>query len=126
MISQASVKNSVQGGFCLWVWGCVSASLSRGCTPPRQTPPGRHPAGRLPPRQPLQRKVRILLECILVKRDISWPNLHNILNHHDNLRKFFTTLTSQLCKQSCVIGGTLRTGKFSISLLYWENNAYMY
>ena len=39
-------------------------------TAPRQTPPGRHtPLGRHPPphRWPLQRTVRILLECILVR-----------------------------------------------------------
>ena len=54
MISQVCVKNSVQGGVCLWVWG--------------YTLPGRHPRGQTPlPRQPLQqRTVRILLECILV------------------------------------------------------------
>ena len=41
--------------------------------PPRQTPPGRHPPRQTPPpppppfpRRPLQRTVRILLECILV------------------------------------------------------------
>ena len=61
MVSQACVKNSAQGGRY---------------TPPRQThtPLGRHPLGRHPPgqitrppsRQPLQRMVHILLECILV------------------------------------------------------------
>ena len=42
--------------------------------PPRQTPPGSHftPA-RHPPRQPLQRTVRILLECILVVNFILFP-----------------------------------------------------
>ena len=62
---------------------CTTADTSQADTPPpRQTPPrqkplplGRHPLGRHPPgrhpwadtpRQPLQRTVRILLECILV------------------------------------------------------------
>ena len=81
----------VHGGVCLWLWGwgvclwfqgCVSASGSRRCTPPpgwtsplsgrhipRQTPPlGRHPPQADSPqlRWPLQRMVRILLECIHV------------------------------------------------------------
>ena len=54
---------------------CDSVCLgSRGCTPPRQTSPGQTlpplsrttPRADIPPRRPLQRTVRILLECILV------------------------------------------------------------
>ena len=49
---------------CLWF--CSGG----GQTPARQKPPplGRHPSPRQtpPPKRPLQRKVRILLECILV------------------------------------------------------------
>ena len=53
MFSQASV--------ILFMGACVSQHALG------QTPPGRHPPlGRHPPRWPLQRTVRILLECILV------------------------------------------------------------
>ena len=50
------------GGVCLWVKGM--------CTPRGHTHPGRHPLGRHPHslwRWPLNRVVRILLECILVQ-----------------------------------------------------------
>ena len=63
MFSQACVKNSVHmvAGWCVCV--CLPD------TPSRQTPPGQTPAlGRhspTPGRRPLQRTVRILLECIL-------------------------------------------------------------
>ena len=46
------------------------AQYMLGYTPPGQTPPGRHPLGRHP-RRPLQRTVRILLECILVGNNSS-------------------------------------------------------
>ena len=72
MFSQASV--------ILFTWGCIPA-CTRADTPGQMLsdnppPPGRHwqtpPPGQTPPRQtplprrPLQRTVRILLECILV------------------------------------------------------------
>ena len=60
----------------------MSALCPGGCTPPRQTPlpradtrqpPGRHAPGRHPPPPslPLQRTPRILLECILVQKEVS-------------------------------------------------------
>ena len=67
MFSQARVKNSVYGG------GGVYPSMHWGMcqTPPRaDTPPPRHTPI---PRRPLQRTLRILLECILVFRDFFWP-----------------------------------------------------
>ena len=42
--------------------GDVHPPPRNGQTPPHQTPPGSHPL----PRRPLQRTVRILLECIPV------------------------------------------------------------
>ena len=77
MFSQTCVKNSVHGG------GGVLACGSGGCLPVGLegvclgggwgcTHPGRHPPRQTPPpvpRWPLQRTVRILLECILVFRN---------------------------------------------------------
>ena len=78
MFSQAGVKNSVHGR-C--IPACTGADSSRADIPPADTSPWsdtplRHPPlvrhsdtplGRHPPhRRPLQRTVRILLECILV------------------------------------------------------------
>ena len=74
MVSQACVKNSVHRGEVVYIpeadtprrptppLADTTPSLSR--HPPRQTPHlSRHPS-----RRPLQRAVRILLECILVHR----------------------------------------------------------
>ena len=56
MFSQVCVKNSVHaGGASLWAWGVYTS----GHTPRTDT----HPTP--PPRWPLQRTVRILLECII-------------------------------------------------------------
>ena len=90
MFSQACVKNSVQGGVHP--------------LPPRQTgrhplgrpphplgrhpPPGRHlppPQGRSLLRRPLQRTVRILLECILVFNDTIISNIYNWNSFLDKL-----------------------------------------
>ena len=73
MFSQACVKNYVRGGGRVvypsihWAGRCLSQhALGRGV--PAQG--GVHPLGpeadNPPPRRPLQRMVRILLECILV------------------------------------------------------------
>ena len=69
MFSQACVKNSVHGG---GVHPPGQTPLPLWHTPPRQTPPRKTPPlGQthlsLPGRRLLQRTVRILLECILVK-----------------------------------------------------------
>ena len=62
MFSRASVILST-GGRCTPPWADTPS-------PDRQTPTlGRHP---LPPRRPLQRTLRILLECILVSRFVSF------------------------------------------------------
>ena len=48
------------------------------------SPPGRYPLGRpsAPPRRPLQRMVRILLECILVYKFRNYCQLERILNSY--------------------------------------------
>ena len=58
MFSQARVKNCVQGAGACLPWGAGGGVH----------PSSRHPSGPppLPQRRPLQRTVRILLECILV------------------------------------------------------------
>ena len=59
-----TVRNVVEASN---VFTCVCHSVHRaGCRapPPRQTPPGQTPPA--PPGRPLQRTVRILLECIIV------------------------------------------------------------
>ena len=83
MFSQACVKNSVHGpGGCIPACTGADTPLPSACwdTPPRadlgRHPQGKHPPGQTPPlgrppplhRRPLQRTVRILLECILVSR----------------------------------------------------------
>ena len=83
IFSQASVSHSVHGG-CgrhhAWAdtpladtpWADLPGQTPHQADTPRQIPPlGRHPQPSAcwdtrPPRQPLQRTVRILLECILV------------------------------------------------------------
>ena len=55
MFSQACVKNSVQGGVSQHVLGQTSSGQV-----------SQHALGQTPPQRPLQRTVRILLECFLV------------------------------------------------------------
>ena len=71
---------------------------------PRQTAPGRHsspqadtPIGNPPPRRPLQRTVRILLECILVKVNLSNsdPNLIKVVTK-TKFRPSFSSLLDQI------------------------------
>ena len=67
LLRKGNVFTSVCQEFCPWGGGklCIQACtrqthpMGRHLLPPRQTPP---------PQRPLQRKVRILLECILVLR----------------------------------------------------------
>ena len=92
MFSQACVKNSVHGG------GCVSQH-ALGQTPPTQcmlgyTPPGQTtpradtppPFRHIPHRRPLQRTVRILLECILVYKERRVSTIINANKHHISMR----------------------------------------
>ena len=55
--------NTPQADTPSWQVYFLNALAGRHTPPGRQTPPGRHP---LPPGRPLQRTVRIILECILV------------------------------------------------------------
>ena len=102
LVSQACVKNSVLRGVGLCIPACtgadippfpVHAGIHTPCPvhagihpPPGQTPsPGHTPLlGKRPPplRRPLQRTVRILLECILVVKDnYNWQGLIKISIH---------------------------------------------
>ena len=56
---------------------CVKCGLSRGWLSGVYTPPGRHP-----PRRPLKRVVRILLDCILVNHTLNLAALKNVLPFH--------------------------------------------
>ena len=109
LVSQACVKNSVLRGVGLCIPACTGADIPpfpvhAGIHPPSQcmlgyTPPcpvhaGIHPRADTlprpypppwqtpPPRRPLQRTVRILLECILVVKDnYNWQGLIKISIH---------------------------------------------
>ena len=67
MFSQACVKNSVHRGmYPSMHWGGGVADTTLADTPPGRDPPWVDTPGQTPPQRPLQRTVRILLECILV------------------------------------------------------------
>ena len=87
MFSQARVRNSVNSGVR---GGGVSASGSGGCTPPRQTSPPRQTP---PPRWPLQRTLRILLECILVFKKIVCLCTFRLISIHQFQLLSFATHT---------------------------------
>ena len=79
MFSEASVWQTP-----LWADTPLPGQTSPEQTPPRRTPPGRHsPAqcmlGYTSPLRPLQRMVRVLLECILVCVFLLTPFLDTIL-----------------------------------------------
>ena len=103
MFSQASVKNSVHRK------GRGELSTSRsGVTPPRHTLGlGIHPSpGIHPPRRPLQRTVRILLECIPVAgifQKIRW-NSHINGKNPEKLLKFVRKGTFESVGPPCFTG----------------------
>ena len=81
--------------------------------PGRHLPPGRHPPGQTPPRWPLQRTVRILLECILVH------NVNTDFLHHSEPKIFFKISTKSFYWQLW-IRILLRVYHFTLKVFYSE------